>query len=397
MPPKSVGRITEMDTSMGAADSAPEQTPQYAPGPAGTVSSSGTKALITLAAAVIVLVGLSRISAIIGPVFLALVLTICVYPLKQRLMARGVPALLAGVGTILCVYAIIGALVASLWVSALQLTRLLPQFAPQIADLGADLQLFLHDTLGIGEEQVRAMVDAVDLRVLLNTAYNLLGSAVNVGSGLIFLLLLVLFMSIDATYFPTILAVVQESRAPLVDALGNFAKLSRSFMIMTTIFGAIVAALNLALMLILGVPGAGLWALLSFVCGFIPFIGFWISLVPAAIMALLAGGLPTFIAVVAFYGVINSLIQSIIQPKFVSGSVNLNLTLTFLSVIFWSALLGPLGALMAVPLSLFTRALLVDAHPESAWMRPFMGDISESKTLLATQRAAAKTAKRLKA
>ncbi|WP_218712852.1 AI-2E family transporter [Arthrobacter sp. BF1] len=366
--------------------------------PASTPSpnSSGTKVLISLAAAVIVLIGLSRISSIVGPVFLALVLTICVYPVKQRLMARGVTPVLAGLATILSVYAMIGALVASLWVSAVQLTKLLPQFAPQITELSDDLRIFLHDSLGIGDEQVRAIVDSVDLRVLFDTAYTILGSAMNVGSGLVFLLLLIMFMSIDATYFPTILAVVKEKRAPVVDALSNFAKLSRSFMIMTTLFGAIVAALNLALLLILGVPGAGLWALLSFVCGFIPFIGFWISLVPAAIMALLAGGLPTFIGVVAFYGVINSLIQSIIQPKFVSGSVNLNMTLTFLSVIFWSALLGPLGALMAVPLTLFARAILVDSHPESAWLKPFIGDVSESKAMLAAQRAEGKAAKRPK-
>lgn len=362
-----------------------------------TPNSSGTKVLISLAAAVIVLIGLGRISSIVGPVFLALVLTICVYPVKQRLLLRGVPPVLAGMATILSVYAMVGALVASLWVSAVQLTRLLPQFAPQITELGNDLRIFLHDTLGIGDEQVRAIVDSVDLRVLIDTAYNLLGSAMNLGSGMVFLLLLVMFMSIDATYFPTILAVVKEKRAPVVEALSNFAKLSRSFMIMTTIFGAIVAVLNLALLLILGVPGAGLWALLSFVCGFIPFIGFWISLVPAAIMALLAGGLPTFIGVVAFYGVINSLIQSIIQPKFVSGSVNLNMTLTFLSVIFWSALLGPLGALMAVPLSLFARAILVDSHPQAAWLRPFIGDISESKAMLTIQRAEAKAAKAARA
>lgn len=356
-------------------------------------NSSGTKVLISLAAAVIVLVGLSRIPSIVGPVFLALVLTICVYPLKQKLLLRGAPPVVATMASILSVYAILGALVAAMWVSAVQFTKLLPQFAPQIAELRATLRVFLHDTLGIGDEQVRSILDSIDIGSLLNAAYNLLGSALNIGSGSVFLLLLILFMSVDAGYYPTILATVKQKRAPVVDALTNFAKLSRSFMIMTTIFGAIVALLNLTLLLLLGVPGAGLWAMLAFVCGFIPFIGFWISLVPAAIMALLAGGLPSFFAVVAFYGVINSLIQSIIQPKFVAGSVNLNMTLTFLSVIFWSALLGPLGALMAVPLSLFARAILVDAHPQSAWLRPFIGDITESKATLKAQRGAAKSAK----
>ncbi|MGA7203404.1 MAG: AI-2E family transporter [Specibacter sp.] len=357
-------------------------------------NSSGTKVLIGLAAAVIVLIGLGRISSIVGPVFLALVLTICVYPIKQKLIARGIPAALATVVTILSVYAMVGALIAALWVSAVQFTKLLPQFAPQIAQLSSDLRVFLHDTLGIGDDQVRSIVNSIDLRVLLDTAYNLLGSAMNVGSGTVFLLLLVMFMSIDAVHYPTILAVVKVKRAPVVEALANFARLSRSFMVMTTIFGAIVAVLNLILLLVLGIPGAGLWAMLAFVCGFIPFIGFWISLVPAAIMALLAGGLPSFIAVVAFYGVINSLIQSVIQPKFVAGTVNLNMTLTFLSVIFWSALLGPLGALLAVPLSLFARAILVDSHPQSAWLKPLLGDVSVSRAMLKEQKAAARAGKR---
>ncbi|ALE06718.1 hypothetical protein AL755_16725 [Arthrobacter sp. ERGS1:01] len=355
--------------------------------------SSGSKILIALAAAVIVLFGLGRISSIVGPVFLALILTICVYPLKQRLIARGTPAGLATVASILSVYAMVGALIAALWVSAVQFTRLLPQFAPQISAMRDSLRIFLHDDLGIGDDQVRAVVSSIDPRVLLNAAANLLGSAMNVGSGTIFLLLLVMFMSIDAVYFPTILAALKKKRAPMVEALAHFAALSRSFMVMTTVFGAIVALLNLILLLVLGVPGAGLWAMLAFVCGFIPFIGFWISLVPAAIMALLAGGLPSFIAVVAFYGVINSLIQSVIQPKFVAGSVNLNMTLTFLSVIFWSALLGPLGALLAVPLTLFARAILVDSHPQSAWLKPLLGDVSAAKALLKEQKAAAKAKK----
>lgn len=360
---------------------------------AGGSNSSGSKILIGLAAAVIVLIGLGRISSIVGPVFLALVLAICVYPIKVRLMARRVPAAVATVAGILTVYAMVAALIAALWVSAVQFTKLLPQFAPQITGLRDDLRVFLHGTLGLGDDQVRSVVNSVDLRVLLDAAYSLLGSAMNVGSGTVFLLLLVMFMCIDAGHFPAIFSVVKKDRATLVEALSTFARLSRSFMVMTTIFGAIVAVLNLVLLLLLGVPGAGLWAMLAFVCGFIPFIGFWISLVPAAIMALLAGGLPSFIAVVAFYGVINSLIQSVIQPKFVAGTVNLNMTLTFLSVIFWSALLGPLGALMAVPLTLFARAVLVDAHPQSAWLKPLLGDTAEAKAMLKAQSMAKAQAK----
>jgi predicted PurR-regulated permease PerM len=66
--------------------------------------------------------------------------------------------------------------------------------------------------------------------------------------------------------------------------------------------------------------------------------------------------------------VINFIIQSIIQPKVVGDAVGLSTTLTFLSLVFWAWVLGPLGAVLAIPLSLLMRALLVDADPSTAWL-----------------------------
>ena len=68
------------------------------------------------------------------------------------------------------------------------------------------------------------------------------------------------------------------------------------------------------------------------------------------------------------YSVINVMIQSLLQPKFVGDAVGLSMTLTFLSLVFWTFVIGPLGALLAVPLSLFVKALLVDADPDSRWL-----------------------------
>src|SRR4029450_8488635 len=91
-------------------------------------------------------------------------------------------------------------------------------------------------------------------------------------------------------------------------------------------------------------------------------------LVPPALLALLEGGPELMISVIVAYSVINFVIQSVIQPKFVSDSVNLSLTLTFLSLIFWSFVIGPLGAVLAIPLTLLTKALLLDVDPNTQWM-----------------------------
>ena len=110
-----------------------------------------------------------------------------------------------------------------------------------------------------------------------------------------------------------------------------------------------------------------LWGLLSFLTNFIPNIGFIIGLVPPALLALLDGGVPEMLLVIAVYCVLNLVIQSIIQPRFVGDSVGLGTTVTFLALIFWAWLLGPLGALLAIPLTLLVKALLVDVDPTARW------------------------------
>jgi predicted PurR-regulated permease PerM len=70
--------------------------------------------------------------------------------------------------------------------------------------------------------------------------------------------------------------------------------------------------------------------------------------------------------------VINFVIQSVIQPRVVGDVVGLSPTLTFLSLVFWAWLIGPLGALLAVPLSLLMRSLLVEADPRGRWALPLI-------------------------
>jgi AI-2 transport protein TqsA len=76
--------------------------------------------------------------------------------------------------------------------------------------------------------------------------------------------------------------------------------------------------------------------------------------------------------VVIGYSLLNVVIQSVIQPKFVGDAVGLSTSLTFLSLVFWTWVLGPLGALLAIPLSLLTKALLVDVDPSTRWLVPLL-------------------------
>ena len=112
--------------------------------------------------------------------------------------------------------------------------------------------------------------------------------------------------------------------------------------------------------------------MLAFVTNFIPNIGFVIGVIPPALIALLDGGPGLMIAVIITYSVINFLIQSVIQPRVVGDAVGLTALLTFMSLVFWTWVIGPLGALLAVPLTLFARALLIETNPRLRWALPLI-------------------------
>jgi predicted PurR-regulated permease PerM len=92
--------------------------------------------------------------------------------------------------------------------------------------------------------------------------------------------------------------------------------------------------------------------------------------------------------VIVAYSAINFVIQSLIQPKFVADAVGLSPTLTILSLFFWAWVLGALGALLAIPLSLLIKALLVDSDRRADWLRPLIGDSSTPLAGAATAQTA---------
>jgi AI-2 transport protein TqsA len=183
-----------------------------------------------------------------------------------------------------------------------------------------------------------------------------------------------IFLAVDGTVFDQRMAKVRAGREPVLDALGVFAKGTRKYFGVATIFGGIVAVLDGAALLILGIPAAGLWALLAFVTNYIPNIGFIIGLIPPAILGLLVGGPTLAISVIVVYCVLNFIIQSVLQPKFVGDAVGLTTTISFLSLIVWAYILGPIGAILAIPASLLVKALMVDMDPDAQWLGLFLGD-----------------------
>jgi predicted PurR-regulated permease PerM len=95
------------------------------------------------------------------------------------------------------------------------------------------------------------------------------------------------------------------------------------------------------------------------------------------VLGLLEGGPRLMLLVIAVYCVVNFVLQSVIQPRYVGDAVGLSGSVTVLSLVFWAWLLGPLGAFLGVPLTLLVKALMVDADPQAHWLKPLIASSDE--------------------
>jgi AI-2 transport protein TqsA len=340
----------------------------------------GLVVVLTVTGLLVSTLALQQFSSILAPVLLALVLVIGVHPLTGILSRRGVPRWLAATVTLVVVLAIILGLAASLALSVARLGTILPLYQDRFTVLLDELRGWLAG-FGVGPEQLQQALGQISFGSIAGVVTELLAGLAGTFTDLLFLIFVVLFMGIDALAFSHRLELVGGRKTSVVTALGGFVRGTRSYLLVSTVFGLVVAAVDAVFLWIVGVPLALLWGLLAFVTNYIPNIGFIIGLVPPALLGLLEGGPRLMTTVVVAYCVINFVIQSIIQPKFVSDSVNLSLTLTFLSLVFWTFVIGPLGAVLAIPLTLLTKALLLDVDPQTRWIselisgsRPARGD-----------------------
>ncbi|QDP96799.1 AI-2E family transporter [Microlunatus elymi] len=349
----------------------------------------GLLVLLGLAAAVVIVAGMKGAADILSVVFLTLVLTIAVHPL-QRVLARHIPPWLATLICLIVVYLGILGLASLMFVSAAQFAGLLPQYEDQFDNLVGQLSDQLA-ALGIKEDQLHAVTAQLDLSKLTKILTSALSGVLGVVSNLVFIITLLLFMTVDGSSFPRHMVRAAGTRPTIINALLNFARASNRYLLVSTIFGAIVAVIDTIALLVMDIPAPLLWGLLAFLTNYIPNVGFVIGLVPPAILGLLAGGPGLMLAVVIVYCVINVIIQSVIQPKVVGDAVGLSTTLTFLSLIFWAWVLGPIGAILAIPLSLLVRAILVDADPDAKWMVPLVANSEGKKAKSASGRADAGT------
>lgn len=333
----------------------------------------GLIVLLTVAAGIVGIAGLKAFSGTVGPMFLAVVVVVVLAPLQGVLTRRGAPGWLAMAALLAASFGVIVVILGSVAWAAVELVNLLSgeTYESQLSETQADLA-DLANRFGVSGDDLDSVVDGIDLGSVAGQLTSALSGVLGLLGTLSLIILMLLFVVMDAAKFSRSLKSIAADKPDVVEALLKFSSSTRSYFVVATIFGLIVAVFDVVALLFMGIPLALVWGVLSFITNYIPNVGFVLGLIPPALLGFFEGGWQLSLWVIVIYSVINVVIQSIIQPKFVGDAVGLSATLTFVSLMFWSWVIGPLGALLAVPLTLFGKALLVDIDPTTQWAAPLI-------------------------
>lgn len=336
----------------------------------GGFSSIG-RFLLTAAGAFAVLAGMRVAAPIIGPILIALIITVAWSPGSEWLRKHGWhPSVAALAGIALGVIGL-ALFILLVWTSLIQLQDKLPEYQPRIAALQQLVREKLADL-------------PFDSSALFNNEMLSPGAIVGYGleivqrftrtvGKLVILVLLMAFMMLEAVRYPQKLRDALAGSPETIERLSQFGASIRSYVTINAVFGLAAALLDTMLLLAVGVDFAIFWGVLSFLLSFIPNIGFVIALLPPTILALIQFGFTRALFVLAAYILINFIMDNVLKPRLVGGRLDLAPLVVVLSLLFWGWLLGPMGALAAVPLSIGAR-FLFESFEESRWLAYLMSD-----------------------
>lgn len=311
--------------------------------------------LIGGACAVIILAGMKAASPVLNIILLAFLLAQSVIPFTAWLIRKGAKPGLSVLLTILVV--LIGgfAILSLLGVSISDLIRKLPFYQERLAGLRDGLQAFLA-ARGIDAASL-VPLDAIPPKRIIELAAGVLGTvAGTMGNGLL-LLVVTIFMLIELL---TVQQKLEEGLYPEGSVMHRFEEINRDtrkYVAITGIAGFAQAVINTGLLLAIGVDYAITFGVFFFFCNFIPAVGFFLAIIPPLLIALLDSGWVQALYVLAGWWLVNVIFDNVIKPKFMQEGLDIPLILIIVGVIGWTWVLGPVGAILAIPLTMAVSRL----------------------------------------
>lgn len=330
-----------------------------------TIFKSGANFLVVGALLVIIIGGVHLAQAVLMPFLISIFLSILGVPILRKLSKRGVPL---GVGVLIVIFgiifvlAVIGLIIGNFTNSLL---TALPVYQERLHEHVNSLVALLGSKgIKVSEDTFTKSMNAEDMTAL---ATGFLGSIGSLVSNIVVILLMVSFILMEASTFPSKIRAAVETPRAAFPGFSKFMQEMPRFMIFQTVYGLITGIITSIWLAIFGVDFAIMIGLITFFLCYIPNIGSAIALVLIVAVSFIQLG-PANAGILALgYLLFTFVLGSIIQPRLMGKMLGLSTLVVFLSVIFWGNLLGPVGAMLCVPLTMALKFGL-ESNENTKWI-----------------------------
>jgi len=334
--------------------------------------------ILTLAALIIIIAGVKTAQALLVPFLLAFFISIiCVGPFfwlqKHKIPAPIAMLLVIGIVLLggLAVVTLIGT-------SVNDFTNELPIYQDKLR-----AQMFILfdwlDSFGIKVSK-SVLLEYFDPGSIMQSAASMLARAGAVLTNSFMILLTVVYILFEAAGMPN------KLRAALPDAdssLVSFEKFItgvRQYLAIKTIVSIATGLIVTVALLLLGLDYAPLWGMIAFLLNYVPNIGSIIAAVPAILLAIIQLGPFSALLVATLYLVVNLIMGNAVEPRMMGKTLGLSTLVIFISLVFWGWVLGPVGMLLSVPLTMVVKIAL-EVNESTRWMAILLSSDTAAKVI----------------
>ena len=325
--------------------------------------------VLIVAGLVIILAGIKAAASIMSLFFLAVFLAIIFMPPFSWLRNKGMPSWLA---MLIMSAAIIGGallLFSLAWIPISQMDEKLPGYQQNLSNQISEATILLERFgVDLSSFEKQGFLDIGRVVSFLGAAILKIGNAMF----LIFVVVLTaIFLVLEASSYPDRLRHGLGASNTVIDQYRSFSRRVNSYLMTRVKLNLAFAVPVTILLFVLGVDFPIFWGVVTFFVGFIPVIGFLLAVAPPAALGLIESGWVTAVIVIAGYTIINGVVDNVLQPRLMSQGLNLSPVVVFLSLFLWSFLLGGIGMLLAMPLTMLI-VILFEQFEETRWLAVLM-------------------------
>jgi len=331
---------------------------------------NGRSVLVTAAAFVIVIAGIRVSAPILVPFLLSLFIAIISGPPLSFLKRKGVPrslALLIVVAAVIAIVLILAVLVGN---SINDFSQSLPVYQAHLKEQTAALLAWLGGLgLVVPEGGLR---DAFDPGSAMKLVASLLSGLGGTLTNAFLILITVTFILLEASGFSAKLRASVADPDRSFETIDRFLSTIQRYMAIKTVISLATGIAIAVWLAILGVDYPLLWGLLAFLLNYVPTIGSILAAVPAVLLALLQLGAGSALMAASGYLAVNIAVGTVIEPRVMGRGLGLSTLVVFLSLVFWGWVLGPVGMLLSVPLTM-TLKIGLGSSEETRWVAVLLG------------------------